>query len=201
MSKHLQLEPSEIVQWYLFHTRVRQPQESVATYVAELKRIAEHCNFGDNDRLNEMIRDRLVCGITNDKWKQRLLAEDKKLNFVIAYAQPGSLRKPGESSPNQVHQLRPSRPSSTPLQAKRDPHRARDKRPCYRCCGEHNPDNCRFKTVECRWCHRKGHIASLCRKKQRASRGTATHNVVEQGDDPVDKLLTVSLLRTLTSSP
>ena len=31
MSKHLQPEPSEIVQRYRFHTRVRQPQESVAT--------------------------------------------------------------------------------------------------------------------------------------------------------------------------
>ena len=79
MTTHLQPQPSEIVQRFRFNTRTRQPQESVATYVTQLKRIAETCNFGDAVRLNEMIRDRLVCGISNEKWQQRLLAEENLL--------------------------------------------------------------------------------------------------------------------------
>ena len=47
MTKYFQPEPSEIVQRFRFHTRVRQPHESVATYIAQLKQVAEHCNFGD----------------------------------------------------------------------------------------------------------------------------------------------------------
>ena len=84
MSTHLQPEPSEIVQRFRFNTRVRQPHESISTYVTQLKRLAEHCNFGDTDRLNEMMRDRLVCGIANEKWQQRLLAEDG-LTYAKAY--------------------------------------------------------------------------------------------------------------------
>ena len=122
MSDHLQPEPSEIVQRYSFNTRVRRSQESVATYVAELKRIAEHCNFGDNARLNEMIRDRLVCGIANDKWKQRLLAEDpKKLNFDKAYslllsleASEKQVKVLTQPEATQVHQLRPPDRASLP---------------------------------------------------------------------------------------
>ena len=76
MTAHFQPEPSDIVQRFRFHTQVRQSHESVATYVAQLKQIAENCNFGDAVRVNEMLRDRLVCGIANEKWQQRLLAED-----------------------------------------------------------------------------------------------------------------------------
>jgi len=72
MAAHLQPEPSEIVQRFRFNTRVRQPHEPISTYVTQLKRLAEHCNFGNTDRLNEMIQDRLVCGIANEKWQQRL---------------------------------------------------------------------------------------------------------------------------------
>ena len=77
MMKHFQPPPSEIVQRFQFHTRVRQPHESVATYIAQLKQIAEHCKFGDTARINEMLQDRLVCGIANEKWQQRLLAEEE----------------------------------------------------------------------------------------------------------------------------
>ena len=48
----------------------------MAAYISQLKQLAEHCNFGSEARLNEMIRDRLVCGIANIKWQQRLFAED-----------------------------------------------------------------------------------------------------------------------------
>ena len=92
------------------------------------------------------------------------------------------LRSTSSAPPNQAPP--PSASKGRPPSRKPS---SRDTTPCYRCRGAHNSDNCRFKTAKCRYCHKKGHIASACHKKQRASRGTATHNVVEQGDDPVDK--------------
>ena len=44
MTTHLQPPPSETVQHYLFI--MRRPYESIATYVAELNKHAEHCKFG-----------------------------------------------------------------------------------------------------------------------------------------------------------
>ena len=43
-------------------------------YVAELTNILEHCEF--NDQLVEkMLREQLVCGVNNERIQQRLLAE------------------------------------------------------------------------------------------------------------------------------
>ena len=44
-------KPSVIVT--RFHSRMRAPGESIASYVAALRKLAEHCSYGD--RLNEMI--------------------------------------------------------------------------------------------------------------------------------------------------
>ncbi|MCG8624597.1 MAG: hypothetical protein MJE68_21705 [Proteobacteria bacterium] len=57
--------PSEIVQHCRSNTRTRRPHKSAATYIADVKHPSEHCNFGDSARLKEMLRDHLVCGISN----------------------------------------------------------------------------------------------------------------------------------------
>ena len=79
MTKHLQPAPSEIVQCCRFNTQVRRPHEFVATYIAELKHLSEPCTFRDAGRLKEILRDRLICDIRNQKWQQRLLSEDGDL--------------------------------------------------------------------------------------------------------------------------
>ena len=52
---HLNPKPSIIVQRFIFHSRGRRESESVATYVAELRRLSEHCGFGET--LQDMLRD------------------------------------------------------------------------------------------------------------------------------------------------
>ena len=51
---------------------------NLAEYIAVLHKATEHCKYGDS--LSEMIRDRLVCDITNTTVQKRLLAE-KELNL------------------------------------------------------------------------------------------------------------------------
>ena len=52
LSTHFNPTPSVIMQHFKFNTRTRKDNESVATYVAELKHLGEYCEFGD--KLNEM---------------------------------------------------------------------------------------------------------------------------------------------------
>ena len=73
LSKHYKPKPSEIVERFKFHSRVRKAGESVATFVSELRCLSEFCNFGET--LEDMIRDRLVCGINDDAIQKRMLAE------------------------------------------------------------------------------------------------------------------------------
>ncbi|KAK7095401.1 hypothetical protein V1264_006813 [Littorina saxatilis] len=79
VQNHLRPKPSEIVQRFKFHTRVRHNDESVSTYVSQLRHLSLDCNFGAS--LDLMLRDRLVCGINNDRIQRRLLAE-KELTFA-----------------------------------------------------------------------------------------------------------------------
>ena len=53
----------------------------MATYMAELRTLAKFCNFGDT--LENMLRDRLVCGI-NDTAIQKCLPSETKLSFQQA---------------------------------------------------------------------------------------------------------------------
>jgi len=68
LEKHFSPKPSEIVERYKFHSRNRNEDEGVAAYMAELRELTDHCNFGET--LPEMLRDRLVCGINNKKIQQ-----------------------------------------------------------------------------------------------------------------------------------
>ena len=76
--------PSPIVKRYEFNTRRQGQSEAVATYVAELRKIAEFCDYGPV--LSDMLRDRLVCGIHN-KVIQRRLLQETALTFDKAWKQ------------------------------------------------------------------------------------------------------------------
>ena len=56
-------KPSLIMQQYLFNSRVRASRESIASYVAALHKLTEHCSYGDT--MEEMIPDRLMCGVNH----------------------------------------------------------------------------------------------------------------------------------------
>ena len=79
---HLTPQPSSIVQRFKFNSRSQQDTETVAQFVAELKKLSEYCEFGDS--LDNMLRDRLVCGLRDVKVQRRLLAEGK-LTFAKAF--------------------------------------------------------------------------------------------------------------------
>lgn len=165
--------------------------------MANLRRLSEHCQFGTS--LNDMLRDRLVCGINNDRYQRRLLAESK-LTFEKALELSQSM----ESADKNVQELRSS---DSEQQAEADVKQvlpsfrrfqndANVRAPCYRC-GEdgHHPAACRFKNTECSYCKKIGHIFRACRSrgKQRRGRGrrrggTArqAYQVVQSEEDPGD---------------
>ena len=47
----------------------------MSTYLAELRKIAVPCDFGDS--LLESLKDRLVCGLKNEAHQKRLLLEQE----------------------------------------------------------------------------------------------------------------------------
>ena len=62
-------KPFKIVQRTRFYSRSNKSGGSIVTFVAQLQVSAEHCNF--NQSLDDMIRDRVVCGVNNDAIQKR----------------------------------------------------------------------------------------------------------------------------------
>ena len=53
MGEHYNPKPTPTVQRCLFNARSQKQDETVAKFIAELKRLTEYCEFGD--RLDEMV--------------------------------------------------------------------------------------------------------------------------------------------------
>ncbi|KAL5481508.1 hypothetical protein EMCRGX_G021682 [Ephydatia muelleri] len=79
---HLTPPSSCIVRRFYFNSRFQKETETVGQFVAELRRLSEYCEFGGS--LDEMLRDRLVCGLRDVRVQRRLFAEPK-LTFTKAF--------------------------------------------------------------------------------------------------------------------
>ena len=167
MSKHHNPTPSEIVQRYKFNTRVRQPGELIATFTAELRSLAKFCNFGDS--LDDMLRDRLVCGIADTQIQRRLLAESK---LTLKKATELALGMEAAVKNAQTLQSTPSRAiaQDESLHKVQSGHRKKVQKTsqavCYRCgVTGHMAQACRHKSSKCHSCGKVGHLQKVCRSK------------------------------------
>ena len=71
LQDHFVPKPSAIVQRFKFNTRSQQPGETIAMFLAELRHLSELCEF--RVRLDEVLCDRLVCGVRDIRIRRRLL--------------------------------------------------------------------------------------------------------------------------------
>ena len=166
VQEYHQPTPPTIVQHYKFNSQTQSTGESVATFVAKLRRLAEHCQFGQT--LDEMLQDRLVCGIADGRAQCRLLAKPQltlKKALELAQAQ--------ETAEKGAQQLQQQRPQTSQLhaighgQVKWSIHcqmntcqeqQQREQRPCYCCARTHSTATCRFNNTVCHKCNKKGHL-------------------------------------------
>ena len=191
LKNHYNHPPSEVMQCFRFNTRVRKPGESMATYVAELRRLAEFCNF--EATLDKMIRDRLVSGINDDNIQKKLLSES-----TLTYARAIEIAQGVEEAERNLREMRAPRRkrdvAGSQATSKPDPvHQITKqfKRPsfsCY-CCGTpgHKAAECRYRNKSCRLCNKKGHLAKMCKAHQSGTRrpqNTRQKQIRQVEDDP-----------------
>ena len=126
----------------------------MATFVAELRRLTKYCDFGIT--LEDMLRDRLVCGVNDDRIQRRLLSE---LNLTFARA--FELAQALESAEKHAKDLQQKQPSAS-IMAIRTKKETGDMESsdsdgglCYRCKGRHAASTCRFRRAECHHCGKK----------------------------------------------
>ena len=82
LQKHFEPKPSIIVECFKFHKRSQQTGESIAMYIAELRRLVARCSI-PCDHLDDTLRDRFMCGLRSENMQKQLLAE-KELTLASA---------------------------------------------------------------------------------------------------------------------
>ncbi len=151
LTQHFESKPLVIAERFHFHKRAQAIGESIADYMAELRRLTTHCQFGGH--LDEALHDRLVCGLRDVDIERKLLAvPDLTLTKALEIAQGSEAAvktakslKEGEAQINVVTKAKVA---------------------CYRC-GKmsHTLSECRFWNIDCRHCG-SGHIEAACRIKK-----------------------------------
>ena len=132
----------------------------MAIYISELRALAEFCNFTN---LEEMLRDRLVCGINHDRTQNRLLSEPK-----LTYEKALEIAQSQETAAQNLRELK-NNPQPAKDEASFGDMQARDEsggrwqevhlfqvRP-RRASGQQMHD--------CHECGKKGHLASVCKSR------------------------------------
>jgi len=174
VTTHFNPKPSIIIKRFEFNTRKQKPDEKVSEYIAALRKIAEHCDYGG--MLNDLLRDRLVCGILDKRLQRRFLQEAD-----LTYTQARDMALAAETTDKdskrlQAHDSDPlprlevedkavhhvTKPPKPPM--KKGPPSGHQDTGCYRCGGKHQASWCKFKDYECHFCKKKGHLAVVCRK-------------------------------------
>ena len=134
-----------------------------------------------------MLRDRLVCGTRDAAVQRRLLAEpDLKFKKAFELAQTAETATKNAKdlhTARHAKDIHTSEPTihSVAAQGTRPMFGGRALgRGCYRCGGSHEASSCKFKDTECHYCHKKGHLQKVCRKKAADGQGQS-HSMHRRG--------------------
>jgi len=168
LNEHYNPRPLEIMERFRFHARSQVESESVSEFVAALKNLTIHCNFGQY--LQQALRDRLVCGLRCESTQKRLLEEDPltferaiqiATSMETAKKDMAQMRSPDNGTTADIHRLRARRNEKSTVRKRKE------YSPCISCGWRNHPSSiCVYRNSTCFSCHEKGHIRSNCRKNK-----------------------------------
>ena len=87
---------------YKFNNRSQEQTESMDAYVNALRALAETCNFGALK--DQLIRDRIVCGVRDNAVRRKLLQESK-----LALEKCVDICRAAEATSAQLKEMAPNR--------------------------------------------------------------------------------------------
>ena len=170
---HITPTVNPIVARYRFYKRDQQVGEPIEKFITDVRLLSQHCDFPVAIQ-EEMIRDRIVCGIVSEKAREKLLDKGAGLDLTQAIsitrnyeitqahlADMGSNPKQTQQEIDAIHTRQGRKPTQ---QATGD-----NSRQCYQCGGPYNKthsQSCPAKGKSCDNCGRLNHFARVCRSRR-----------------------------------
>ena len=183
---------------YRFNQRVQESGESYDQYKTALRKLAEGCDF-NSITPGEILRDRIVFGIRDNKVRERLLRESN-----LTLQKTDEICRASESMAAQMKEVDQTDPVSA-VSWKNTPYRRVNKRDnnsteqmatkeCGNCGRKHDPDKCRARGKTCNECEKRNHFAVVCRSKKRTNPTTNKPDVrgVEDSDEDNEDVYVIS---------
>ena len=181
-----------IYERYKFNNRAQEQSESIDKYVNALRALAETCEFG---ALKEnLIRDRIVCGVRVNAVRRKLLQESS-LNLTkcvdicrAAEAASAQIKEMAPSQhPGEVDLVAKSRPfkKSKSIKEKEKPSKNQFVDECKFCGRQHErkKEKCPAYGQICLFCGKPNHKSNNFKKSaQRFKRKPKVHQLVESSD-------------------
>ena len=188
---------NETFERHKFFTRTQRAGETIEQFANVLRTLSKTCDFG---RINDtLIRDRLVCGITDDSLRERMLRrEDLTLDKAL------TMGRIAESSSSQIKSLRNENTSSSaiPIEINQNTKQTPEMKEvdivrrktnvssnlitnCFFCKRDHQRRKCPAYGAICNRCNQKNHYegSQACKRNRR---DIHTVNVDESSADMED---------------
>ena len=167
LSVHFEPKRLKIAEQYKFWKNKQGASQSLADYIAEIRKLASTCQF-PQQYLQDALTTAFVLGLRDENISRKLLAEkDLSLDKAIATAQ--SLQVADKEAREMATQ------STARVDAVNEhkrgykwtkKQRSSPPGPCPACGSkEHWRSECPHKSTTCSVCHRMGHLAKMCRDK------------------------------------
>lgn len=174
---------------HLFFTRNQESHETIDNYVTDLKNKAIQCEFGDLK--DSLIKDRIVCGISSEACRARLLREadlslTKCLDICraseVSEQQLKSLHKePSTAVAAHVVTRKPEKLQNRGSTRKQTAHvhsNTNKLNACSKCGKQHEKGKCFAYNKNCYKCKGRNHFAKYCNKTPKS-----VHYVEEESHD------------------
>lgn len=208
MSRHYRTNESDVVKQFRFFTRHRKEGESISSYIAELRVLAEEAGFSGMVPLDTLLRNVFVCGINDSRMRDKMF----QLSGHVILAQVLRIAVGMEASANSVREIS----ADAKLTPKKEQEagdvnqvtRSKPQELCGRCGNRgHESERCRFKQLECFRCGKKGHTSKVCRKAKGRNRSAESTKALEaerlsaSDDDDFNMLETVQACSSGRDNP
>ncbi|XP_055699702.1 uncharacterized protein K02A2.6-like [Phlebotomus papatasi] len=186
---HFGPQRNVILERYNFMQRTQKPGETMTQFIAEICKLSQFCNFAE---LENMLRDRIVCGVLSDSLRKKLLSEKD-----LTYKRACELARAEETAVKGLEEMK-FEPASSTSEAQIVAKIVR--KICFRCNKQHESAECWAKDKTCHKCKKTGHIAPACPNKGKSQKKVQAVLVKEDSQESDGEVASINVIGTSNRS-